>query len=170
MALPAFGPFARLGLVAALVTVAADQASKLWLLFVFDLPAKGKVSLTPFLDFVMVWNTGISYGLFPQEGEVGQWVLFAVKLGAVILLLSWLYRAGTKLTALGLGLIIGGALGNAIDRLAYGAVADFVLFYVATASFHFNWYVFNLADVGIVAGVIGVLYDSLIKADAAKAP
>ncbi len=170
MVLPAIGPFARLGLVAALLTVAADQASKLWLLFVFDLPAKGKVSLTPFLDFVMVWNTGISYGLFPQEGEAGQWVLFAVKLGAVILLLGWLYRAGTKLTALGLGLIIGGALGNAIDRIAYGAVADFVLFYVATASFRFNWYVFNLADVGIVAGVIGVLYDSLVKADAAKAP
>ena len=74
MALPAFGPYTRLGLIAALVTMAADQASKLWLLFVFDLPAKGQVHLTPFLDLVMVWNTGISYGLFPQEGTVGQWV------------------------------------------------------------------------------------------------
>lgn len=170
MRLPSFGPFTRLGLIVALLTVAADQAVKLWLLFVFDLPSQGRVPLAPFLDLVMVWNTGISYGLFPQEGEIGQWVLFAVKLAAVILMLTWLFRAGTKLTALGLGLIIGGALGNAIDRVAYGAVADFVLFYVATATFRFNWYVFNLADAAIVAGVAGVLYDSLLGSDAAKAP
>lgn len=170
MALPASGPYTWLGLIAALLTMVLDQASKLWLLFVFDLPAKGQVHLLPFLDLIMVWNTGISYGLFPQEGTVGQWVLFAIKLAAVILLVVWLYRAGTKLTALGLGLIVGGALGNAIDRVAYGAVADFVLFYLQTATFRFNWYVFNLADVGIVAGVVGVLYDSLIKGDAAKAP
>jgi signal peptidase II len=170
VALPAFGPYTRLGLGAALVTLALDQASKLWLLFVFDLPAKGQVHLLPFLDFVMVWNTGISYGLFPQEGTVGQWVLFAIKVAAVILLLGWLYRAGTLLTGLGLGLIVGGALGNAIDRLAYGAVADFVLFYLHTATFRFNWYVFNLADVAIVAGVAAVLYDSLVKGDAVKAP
>jgi len=170
VALPSISPFARLGLTAAALTVIADQALKVWLLFVFDLPARGTVTLTPFLDLVMVWNTGISYGLFPQEGAVGQWVLFAIKLAAVILLLVWLFRAGTKMTALGLGLIVGGALGNAIDRVAYGAVADFVLFYLATATFRFNWYVFNLADVGIVAGVVGVLYDSLVKADAAKAP
>lgn len=170
MALPAFGPYTRFGLVAALLTLAADQAAKLWLLFVFDLPAKGQVHLAPFLDFVMVWNTGISYGLFPQEGTAGQWALFAIKLAAVILLLGWLYRAGTMLTGLGLGLIVGGALGNAVDRLAYGAVADFVLFYLQTATFRFNWYVFNLADVAIVAGVAAVLYDSLLKGDAVKAP
>ncbi len=170
MALPAFGPYTRFGLVVALAAMAADQASKLWLLFVFDLPAKGQVHLAPFLDFVMVWNTGISYGLFPQEGTVGQWALFAIKVAAVILLLGWLYRAGTLLTGLGLGLIVGGALGNAIDRAAYGAVADFVLFYLQTETFRFNWYVFNLADVAIVAGVAVVLYDSLVKGDAVKAP
>ena len=170
MALPAMGQFTRLGLIAAVLTVAADQASKLWLLFGFDLPSRGTVNILPFLDFVMVWNTGISYGLFPQEGTVGQWVLFAIKIAAVVMLLVWLFRAGSKPTALGLGLIVGGALGNAIDRVAYGAVADFVLFYVATATYRFNWYVFNLADVAIVAGVAGVLYDSLINGDAAKAP
>jgi signal peptidase II len=164
------GQFTRLGLIAAMVTVAADQASKLWLLFVFDLPSRGTVTLLPFLDFVMVWNTGISYGLFPQNGEIGQWVLFAIKIAAVVLLLGWLFRAGSKLTALGLGLIVGGALGNAIDRVAHGAVADFVLFYVATATYRFNWYVFNLADVAIVAGVAGVLYDSVMNGDAQKAP
>ena len=170
MRLSSFSPFARLGLVAAVLTVALDQAVKLWLLFVFDLPAHGRVPLLPFLDLVMVWNTGISYGLFPQEGGIGPWVLFAVKLAAVVLMLFWLFRANSRLTALGLGLIIGGALGNAIDRVAYGAVADFVLFYINTASFRFNWYVFNLADMGIVAGVAGVLYDSLVTPDAAKAP
>ena len=170
MALPAMGQFTRLGLIAAVLTVAADQASKLWLLFGFDLPSRGTVNILPFLDFVMVWNTGISYGLFPQEGTVGQWVLFAIKIAAVVMLLVWLFRAGSKPTALGLGLIVGGALGNAIDRVAYGAVADFVLFYVATATYRFNWYVFNLADVAIVAGVAGVLYDSLVNGDAAKAP
>ena len=170
MALPAMGQFTRLGLIAAVLTVAADQASKLWLLFGFDLPSRGTVNILPFLDFVMVWNTGISYGLFPQEGTVGQWVLFAIKSAAVVMLLVWLFRAGSKPTALGLGLIVGGALGNAIDRVAYGAVADFVLFYVATATYRFNWYVFNLADVAIVAGVAGVLYDSLVNGDAAKAP
>ena len=170
MRLSSFSPFTRLGLIAAVLILALDQAVKLWLLFVFDLPARGRVPLLPFLDFVMVWNTGISYGLFPQEGGVGPWILFAIKLAAVVLMLFWLFRAGSRLTALGLGLIIGGALGNAIDRVAYGAVADFVLFYINTASFHFNWYVFNLADVGIVAGVAGVLYDSLVTPDAAKAP
>ena len=170
MRLSSFGPFTRLGLIAAVLTVALDQAVKLWLLFVFDLQSRGRVPLLPFLDFVMVWNTGISYGLFPQDGGVGPWILFAIKLAAVVLMLFWLFRAGSRLTALGLGLIIGGALGNAVDRVAYGAVADFVLFYINTASFHFNWYVFNLADVGIVAGVVGVLYDSLVTPDAAKAP
>jgi signal peptidase II len=82
----------------------------------------------------------------------------------------WLAHATSRLTALSLGLIIGGAVGNAIDRAAYGAVADFVLFHITTETWTFNWYVFNLADVGIVAGVIGLLYDSLITRDAAKAP
>ena len=80
------------------------------------------------------------------------------------------WRARDRLTALSLGLIIGGAVGNAIDRLAYGAVADFVLFHVATANWRFKWYVFNLADVAIVAGVVGLLYESLGGDRAAKAP
>jgi signal peptidase II len=88
----------------------------------------------------------------------------------VALLWIWLSRVASRLTALSLGLIIGGAVGNAIDRFAYGAVADFALFHLTTASFSFNWYVFNLADVAIVAGVIGLLYETLIGGGAAKAP
>ena len=165
-----YGPTTALGLVAAVITVLADQALKLWLLFVFDLGARGIVTLTPFLDLALVWNTGISYGLLPQEGPLGQWILLALKAIAVVLLWIWLARTSSRLTALSLGLIIGGAIGNAIDRLAYGAVADFVLFHVTTATFSFKWYVFNLADVAIVAGVIGLLYETLMGGDAAKAP
>ena len=112
-----------------------------------------------FFDFVLARNTGISYGLFQTQGPVGQWALLGLKAVAVLLLWLWLSRAPNRLTALSLGLIIGGAVGNAIDRLAYGWVADFVFFHVSTSNWRFNWYVFNLADVAIVAGVAGLLYE-----------
>ncbi|MDQ1686681.1 MAG: signal peptidase [Frankiaceae bacterium] len=165
-----YGPLTRFGLTIALVVCAIDQAVKLWLLNVFDLANRGIVRLTPFLDLVLTWNTGISYGLFPQESDFGRYVLLALKLAAVLVLWVWLARAEQRLTALSLGLIIGGAFGNAIDRLAYGAVADFVLFHITTPGFNFTWYVFNLADAAIVAGVIGLLYESLFGGHAAKAP
>jgi signal peptidase II len=165
-----FGPLTRLGLLIAVLVVAADQATKLWLINVFDLASRGSVPVIPFFDLVLVWNKGISYGLFPQEGAVGQWLLLAIKVAAVVLLWIWLARANSKLVALALGLIIGGAVGNAIDRLAHGAVVDFVLFHVPMTNSEFNWYVFNLADAAIVAGVAGVLYDSLIRPNAVKAP
>jgi signal peptidase II len=165
-----WGPLTRFGLAIAVAAAAIDQAVKLWLLFVFDLGGRGIVTLTPFLDLVLAWNTGISYGLFRQEGPLGQWLLLALKAIAVILLWIWLARATTRLTALSLGMIIGGAVGNAIDRYAYGAVADFVLFHITTADFSFKWYVFNVADVAIVAGVIGLLYETVIGGGAVKAP
>ena len=160
----------RFGIVAALATAIVDQASKLYLLFVFELGARGTVHILPFLDFVLTKNTGISYGLFQSRGALGQWLLLAIKAAAVMLLWIWLARAHTRLTALSLGLIIGGAIGNAVDRLAYGWVADFVLFHVSAANWQFYWYVFNLADVAIVAGVIGLLYESVFPGRAVKAP
>jgi signal peptidase II len=165
-----WGPLTRLGLAAAAVTCVLDQALKLWLIFVFDLPAKDTVALMPLVSLTMTWNRGISYGWFQQEGPFGQWALLALKAVAVALLWIWLSRAGSRLAALSLGLIIGGAIGNGIDRLAYGAVADFVLLHIETATWSFNWYVFNLADVAIVAGVAGLLYESLVGDRAAKAP
>ncbi len=165
-----WGPLTPFALAVAVAAAAIDQAAKLWLLFVLDLPARGVVRLTPFLDLVLTWNTGISYGLFRQEGPLGQGALLALKAIAVVLLWIWLSRTTSRLAALSLGLIIGGAVGNAIDRFAYGAVVDFVLFHINTASFSFNWYVFNLADVAIVAGVIGLLFETLIGTGAAKAP
>jgi len=163
------GPLTRFGVAVAAIVCLLDQASKLYLLFVHDLAAN-PVRLGPFFDFVLTRNTGISYGLFQTQGALGQWVLLGLKGLAVLVLWVWLARARDRLTALALGLIIGGAFGNAIDRLAYGWVFDFVFFHVSVGTWRFNWYVFNLADVAIVAGVIGLLYESLVLDRAAKAP
>jgi signal peptidase II len=165
-----WGPLTRLGLMVAVVSAAIDQASKLWLIYAFDLPARAPVRLTPFLDLVMAWNKGISYGLFQLDGRFWQGLLLAITAAAVVLLMVWLARARSWLTAVALGLIIGGAAGNAVDRLLYDAVADFVLFHITTETIRFNWYVFNLADAAIVAGVAGLLYESALGDGAAKAP
>ena len=160
----------RHGILAATVTLVHDQASKLWLLYVFDIGHRGTVRVTPFFDLVLAWNIGISFGWFQNENQTAQLALMVVKAAAVIALAIWMARSRTLLATLGLGLIIGGAIGNAIDRLAYGAVVDFALFHVQIGGNTFNWYVFNLADVAIVAGVIALLYDSFLGVPAAKAP
>jgi signal peptidase II len=165
-----WGPLSAVGLGAALITGIIDQASKLWLLYQFDLESRARVAVTPFIDLVVTWNTGISYGLLRQEGLVGAWALFAFKVAAIAFLWIWLARASSRLTALALGLIIGGAVGNAFDRLHWPGVMDFVLFHIQTASWSFHWYVFNLADLAIVAGVVGLLYDSLRVGTPQKRP
>jgi signal peptidase II len=172
MAIPAFlggVPF-RLGLVVAVIAAAIDQAAKLWLLYDFGLAGRGRVPVTSFLDLVLAWNTGISYGLFQQTGPLGQWALLALKVIAVALLLVWLVQTRSRLAGMALGLIVGGAIGNAIDRVVHGAVMDYVLFHITAATWTFQWYVFNLADAAIVAGVIGLVYESLFLHDAVKVP
>ncbi len=156
------------GLLAALAALAADQASKLYLLFVYDIAARGAVALTPFFDLVLTWNKGISYGWFQAETVAAQVLLLAIKAAVVAVLAVWLWHAHNRVTALGLGLIIGGAVGNGIDSVAYGAVMDFALFHLQWGGRRFEWYVFNVADVAIVAGVIGLLYDSVLGLPAAK--
>jgi len=163
------GPLTRFGLAVAAIACLLDQATKLYLLRVADL-ANHPLRLGPFLDFILTKNQGISYGLLQTQSELGGLLLLGFKAVAVVLLWIWLARSKDRLTALSLGLIIGGAVGNAIDRLAYGWVADFVFFHVSTATWQFRWYVFNLADTAIVAGVIGLLYESLIGERAQKAP
>lgn len=162
-------PF-RSGLIAAVVTLVLDQASKLWLLFVFDIGHRGAVKVTPFFDLVLAWNPGISFGWLQNDSPLAQIALLIVKAVAVVVLAIWMARSRTVLATVALGLIIGGAIGNAIDRLAYGAVVDFALFHVRIGGDTFNWYVFNLADVAIVAGVAALLYDSFLGVPAAKAP
>lgn len=149
---------AMLGFSAALVTLILDQASKLYTLFVFELPLKEPVEFGPFINLIVVWNRGISYGLFQQDGSLGRWILIVVSILASIGLSVWIRRTKAKLLAFSLGLIVGGAIGNVIDRLAYGAVFDFIQFQIGD----WSWYVFNVADAAIVAGVIGLLYDSFV--------
>lgn len=160
----------RPGVIAALAVLALDQASKLWLLFVFDLAHRGAVQVTPFFDLVLAWNVGISFGWFQSDSPLTQTALMVIKAVAVIVLAIWMARSRTLLATVALGLIIGGAIGNAIDRFAYGAVVDFALFHVEIGGKPFSWYVFNLADVAIVAGVAALLYDSFLGVPAAKAP
>jgi signal peptidase II len=164
------GPLTRFGLAVAAIVCVLDQALKLWVIFVLDLGGRGVVRLGPFVDLVLTWNTGISYGLFQHDSAAGRWLLIAITAAAVVLLAVWIARTESRPTALALALILGGAVGNGIDRLLYGAVADFVLFHVTTATWRFDWYVFNLADAAIVGGVIGLLYESLFGDRAAKAP
>jgi len=152
-----WGPQTPLGLGIAAIALAADQASKAWLLYVYEIGAKGAVTVAPFFDLVLVWNRGVSYGLLPQDSDLGRWGLILFAFAAAIALIVWLARVTSPLAATAIGLIVGGAIGNAIDRMLYGAVADFFSLH----AFGYQWYIFNIADVAIVAGVIGLLYESL---------
>ena len=151
-----WGPYSFTGAALAVATVVCDQLHKAWMITIFGDTQRPKITVTPFFDLVLVWNPGISYGLFKQNSDAGRWVLIGFAVAAAIALTYWLAQLQTRRAAASVGLIIGGALGNAIDRVHYGAVADFFSFHVSG----FNWYVFNLADVAIVAGVVGLLYDS----------
>jgi signal peptidase II len=148
---PRFGGF----LVAA-VTLVVDQANKLWLLDVFDIEARQPVHLAPFFDVIAARNPGISYSLLSAHSPAARWALVVFTVLATALIGFWLWRTTTRVVALALGLIVGGALGNAIDRFSYGWVADFYYFHVG----NFHWYVFNLADVAIVCGVGLLLVDA----------
>ena len=148
--------WAPLGAAVVLATVVIDQANKWWMLNVYDIANKGRVPITPFLDLVYVKNIGISYSLFNQASQVGQYVLAVFALAASVGLWMWLNRSRGRLMAWSLALIIGGALGNAVDRVLLGGVADFF----SAHALGFYWYVFNIADIAIVAGVIGLLYET----------
>jgi signal peptidase II len=141
----------------ALVALVADQAHKWWMLEVYRIQDRGRVTITPFLDLVFVLNQGISYGLFAQQEELGQWLLAGFAVLAAVALAWWLAAGGGgRIWAISVGLLIGGAIGNGIDRVRLGGVADFFSMH----AFGFYWYVFNIADVAIVAGIMGLLYDS----------
>jgi signal peptidase II len=155
-----WGPHSSLGLCFAAAAATADQFHKGWMIGLFESEGVRKFTLAPFFDIVMVWNPGISYGLFKQDSEAGRWALAIFSLCAVFALIYWLTQIQTRLAAISVGLIAGGALGNATDRIRFGQVADFFDFHIGDS---FHWYIFNLADVAIVGGVAGLLYDSLIS-------
>lgn len=153
----------RLGLPLAAAVLAADQASKWWILDVVDLPARRNIPLLeagPFgLDLTMVWNRGVTFGLFSGDGPWNHLILAVFAAAIAVLLLRWMARAETRLSALALGAVIGGAVGNLIDRLRFGAVVDFV----DAHAWDWHWYVFNVADAAIVCGVGALLADALFR-------
>ena len=152
-----WGRYSPLGFALAALTALGDQLYKGWAVGVLQAAPGSKIEIASFFDLELAWNKGISYGLFKQDSFVGRWALICVAFLAVLALAYWLAHLQTRLSAISVGLIIGGALGNMIDRVRYGAVADFFSFHILG----YHWYVFNLADVAIVAGVFALLYESL---------
>jgi signal peptidase II len=147
----------RLGLTLALAVLAADQATK-WLIKRVTLDEGVRsITILPFFDIVAAWNYGVSFGMF-NNGDAGdRWVFIAIAAAIVTMLVVWLRRAENTLVAIGLGLVIGGALGNVVDRMLFGAVFDFLLFH----AYGWQWPAFNLADSAICVGVGMLIADSL---------
>lgn len=146
--------YARALPLAALV-ILLDQLTKWWILELMDPPRQ--IELTPFFNLVLAWNRGVSFSLFHSGAAYAPYVLSAVALAVVVGLLWWIGRQERVLPVLAIGLVIGGALGNVIDRLYFGAVVDFLDFHVG----NWHWPAFNLADSAITVGVIGLVADGL---------
>jgi len=153
----------RPGLLMAAVILIADQASKLYMLDILRLPEVGHIPLLaagPFgFDLTMVWNRGVTFGMFAGDQAWTQFALGALALGIAGFLLRWMARAETRGIALALGAIVGGAVGNVIDRFRFGAVADFL----DAHAWGWHWYVFNVADAAIVLGVVTLVADALFR-------
>ncbi|MCH8138037.1 MAG: signal peptidase II [Proteobacteria bacterium] len=146
------------GLIVASAVIILDQATKWWVVTIFMNPPR-VVDVWPFFSVVMVWNRGVTFGFLSDAPFWGRWALVGLSLAIVAILLLWLRRAETKWRAAAIGLIIGGALGNVIDRVNYGAVADFLDFHVTG----YHWPAFNFADSAITLGVAIMFFDALFK-------
>ena len=148
------GPFTRLGALIAILVFAADQLSKYWILRIINLDERDPIQITPFMDLAMAWNRGVSYGLLSTNTQV---LLIILSLVISFFIVLWLAKTTHPMAAAAFGLILGGAIGNALDRAIHGAVADFVHLHWGT----WSWYIFNVADIAIVAGVALLIYDNL---------
>ena len=160
---------ARAGWIAyalALITIVLDQISKAYVTGPLRLAERGTIEVTPFFHLTAVANEGVSFGLLKAQGDLGRWLLVGFSAAVVMGLVIWAWRLTRTWTALAVGLIIGGAIGNnLIDRVRFGAVVDFLDF----SGLGFKW-VFNVADSAITVGVILLLADSLIFGDKPKDP
>jgi signal peptidase II len=144
-----------LGGFVALIVFAADQSAKTAMLATSGGSLGKSTPLTPFLDLALRWNRGISFSLLVQDSTAGRMALLGLTLAAITLLVLWLWNCRTNFAAAGLGAIIGGALGNAFDRLIHGAVVDYLDFH----PFGQHLFVFNLADAAINIGVLLLAID-----------
>lgn len=140
----------------AVLTIVLDQLSKWWVLYAYDLPGKGSVHVGGPFNLTMVWNKGVSFGMLRAEQDLTRWALVVFSLVVAAILAVWARKIEKPLLGIAVGLIMGGAVGNAIDRARFGAVADFLDF----KALYFPW-VFNVADSAITVGVILLLLDSL---------
>ena len=157
----------EIGLLAAGIGLAADQGSKLYMLYgagFTHMPPGAAIPVLPFFNLVMVWNPGISYGLFPASGMLGTAILELATLAVIAFLAWWLWKSANLVVVLGCGLIVGGGLGNLLDRLLYGRVADFFHFH----GFGYDWYVFNIADLAVTLGAVAFIYDVLKPSESSK--
>ncbi|CAN7534249.1 signal peptidase II [Phenylobacterium sp. LjRoot225] len=151
----------KLGLGAyflAALVVALDQASKFWIVQVFDLPMKSTTPVAGPFHLTMVWNRGVSFGLLRADVDTTRWALAAFSIIVSIFLAVWVRNASRKLSAVALGLVMGGAIGNVIDRIRFGAVADFI----DVSRLWFPW-IFNVADAAISVGIALLLLDMLLQ-------
>ena len=149
-------PIALKSLALAAAVVVLDQVSKWWILAVVMQPPKA-IRVAPFFNLVMGWNRGVSFGLFNSDSPVNVWLLPLVVVAVTAALVAWLWRAERPWLGIGLGLVIGGAVGNLVDRLRFGAVADFLDFH----AFGWHWPAFNVADSAITVGAAIILLESL---------
>ena len=157
----------RLALIAyvlAVIVIVSDQALKYWVLDVFRLPDRSPSPLAGPFWLTLVWNKGVSFGVLNIDAEWTRWVLSAFSLGVAAALAVWVWRVDRPVLALAVGLIIGGAVGNAIDRVRLGAVTDFI----DVTRLWFPW-VFNLADSAISVGSVLLIWD-LFLAPRNRAP
>jgi signal peptidase II len=148
----------RLGLLVAIPIVVLDQLTKWWVLAdLMDPPVV--IEVTRFFNIVLVWNRGVSFGLFDSDSHWGPILLSGLALVISVVLLIWLTRAGSRLSAVAIGMVLGGAVGNVIDRIRFGAVVDFLDFH----ALGYHWPAFNVADSAISVGVGLLLYDGLFE-------
>jgi signal peptidase II len=144
-----------LALALAGVTLILDQLSKYWVMAVLRLPEFASAPLIGPVQLTRIWNQGISFGLFKAQADWIRWGMVSFSLIVAVVLINWVRRADRPLTAIALGLVIGGAIGNAIDRARFGAVVDFI----DASALYFPW-IFNIADAGISVGVALLLIDT----------
>ena len=147
------------GVATALAVLVVDQLAKWWVVHVVMHPPRS-IPITGFFNRVMGWNRGVSFGFLSSDVDWARWALAALALGIIGFLASWLARAERGRVRIALGAVIGGAIGNLVDRLLYGAVADFLDFH----AFGYHWYTFNVADAAITLGAVVLLLDSLFAA------
>lgn len=152
--------FRLLGITFALLILAMDQLTKQ---LVLDWFAQGgeSITVTPFMNIILAWNPGVSFGFLRAGTAAASWALFALASVISVMVLYWLWQAPNRYQAFCYGAILGGALGNMLDRRAYGAVVDFIDWH----AFGYHWYVFNIADCGIVVGALLLVLYALLYDD-----